>query len=128
MFSHDALVGVKWKCTRGWRSSQALTAGVEWVESCPARRAGVSAETPKTFNAVAPEPLHVGNAAVLEDQDLRWRPVCLSSGATGDAELELGVATHELAVLKSAARSDRPTQGRGVSPSPSLVTSLEFHT
>ena len=28
---HDALVGVKRKCTRGWRSSQRLTSGVECV-------------------------------------------------------------------------------------------------
>jgi hypothetical protein len=24
MFIHDALVGVKWKCTRGWRCKQEL--------------------------------------------------------------------------------------------------------
>ena len=28
---HDALVGVKRKCTRGWRSSQRLSSGVECV-------------------------------------------------------------------------------------------------
>ena len=31
MFIHEALVGVKWKCTRGCRSSQRLISGVEYV-------------------------------------------------------------------------------------------------
>jgi hypothetical protein len=28
MFSQDAPVGVKWKCTRGWAANQAWTSGV----------------------------------------------------------------------------------------------------
>src|ERR1700676_2730143 len=30
-FSHEALVAVKWKVTRGWRASQAITLGCLWA-------------------------------------------------------------------------------------------------
>ena len=30
---HDTEVGVKWKLIRGWRSSQARTAGVLWMDT-----------------------------------------------------------------------------------------------
>jgi len=30
-FSHEALVGVKWKVTRGWRESPAITSGCLWA-------------------------------------------------------------------------------------------------
>src|ERR1019366_102636 len=32
-FIHDAEVGVKWKVIRGWRSSQARTSGVLWLDT-----------------------------------------------------------------------------------------------
>jgi hypothetical protein len=30
-FGHEALVGVKWKVTRGWRASQEITLGCLWA-------------------------------------------------------------------------------------------------